>query len=80
MSKHFKGCYTLSGDENRDLLICANCSWSASLLLGSNGFNKCPNCDSKNIEVVPVNDSESYNVRLKGKTFEIDFQNEITTK
>jgi len=67
----------LFGDENRDLLICVDCSWSVSLLTGSNGFSSCPICQNKNIEVVPVNDNESYNVMLKSnKRVEIEFQND----
>ena len=48
-----------------------------SLLTGSNGFSSCPICQNKNIEVVPVNDNESYNVMLKSnKSIEIEFQND----
>ena len=64
-------------DENRDLIICLNCRWSASLLRGSAGFNRCPVCASDTIESIPVNDHERYAVMFKGnRGFEIEFQDD----
>lgn len=65
------------GEENRDMVMCANCRWSASLLRGSTGFSRCPVCFTNTIEIIPVNDDESYNLILWGnKGFEIEFQND----
>lgn len=64
----------LSGEEYRDMVICNNCGWSASLLKGSSGFRMCPVCGKDSIEVIPVSDRERYILVRKGeKGFEIDF-------
>lgn len=54
------------GEENRDMVICGNCRWSASLLKGSAEFSRCPICISDAIEIIPVNDDESYDLKLRG--------------
>lgn len=67
----------MAGEENRDMVICTSCRWSASLLRGSVGFSRCPICIANTVEVIPVGDHESYNLFLKGNTgFEIEFQND----
>ena len=40
--------------EYRDLVICNNCQWSASLLMDSHIFFKCPKCMGDNIEIIPA--------------------------
>lgn len=55
------------GTENRDLVICNNCLWAVSLLKGSQVFDCCPVCNSKNLEVIPVEDYESYKLEIRGK-------------
>jgi Zn finger protein HypA/HybF involved in hydrogenase expression len=55
------------GTENRDLVICNNCQWAVSLLKGFQAFDCCPVCNSKNLEVVPVEDYESYKLEIRGK-------------
>jgi hypothetical protein len=63
----------LSNEEDyRDLVICNRCLWSASLLRGPK-YTVCPNCGNDRIEIVPVGDRESYNVRIANKGVEIDF-------
>lgn len=47
------------GAENRDLVICNNCLWAVSLLKGSQVFVRCPLCNRKNLEVIPVEDYEN---------------------
>lgn len=63
----------MSGEEHRDLVICDICLWSASLLRGSKGFTKCPMCGKKTVEVIPVNDLETYTLRMKEKGIEVEF-------
>ena len=50
--------------EFRDLVICNNCQWAASLLMDSHTFVKCPNCITDNIEIVPVQDYEKYSISI----------------
>jgi len=63
----------MSREEHRDLVICGICLWSASLLRGSKGFTKCPMCGKETIEVIPVNDHETYTLRMKEKGIEVEF-------
>ena len=55
------------GTENRDLVICNNCLWAVSLLRGSHVIDCCPVCNSKNLDVIPVEDYESYKLDIRGK-------------
>ena len=50
--------------EYRDLVICNSCQWSASLLMDSYTFTKCPNGMADNIEVIPVEDYEKYSLSV----------------
>jgi hypothetical protein len=62
--------------EYRDLVICNNCLWAASLLKGSRGFKICPICGNEELEVVPVEDYESYKMNIDIKRgIDIDFYN-----
>lgn len=64
----------LNGQEYRDLVICNNCFWSASLLKGSKGFDRCPNCGTANLEITPVDDYECYLLQFdQRKGIEIEF-------
>jgi transcription elongation factor Elf1 len=63
----------MSGEENRDFVICGICLWSASLLRSSKGFTKCPMCGNESVEVIPVNDHEMYTLRMKEKGIEVEF-------
>ena len=56
------------GAENRDLVICNNCMWSVSLLRGSQLFVRCPTCNGKDLEVIPVEDYEDYKIKVSQKT------------
>jgi len=61
-------------DRYRDLVICNDCLWAISLLRITPKFSNCPICKSKNLEVVPVTDQESYTMRIKEKRgIEIEF-------
>jgi 4-hydroxy-3-methylbut-2-en-1-yl diphosphate synthase IspG/GcpE len=61
-------------DEYRDLVICNNCLWMASLLRGSSGFKTCPVCGRSNLDIIPVADFESYIVHIKeNRGIEIEF-------
>ncbi len=61
-------------DEYRDLVICNNCLWMASLLRGSSGFKTCPVCGRSNLDIIPVADFESYIVQIKeNRGIEIEF-------
>jgi Zn finger protein HypA/HybF involved in hydrogenase expression len=63
--------------EYRDLVICNSCQWSASLLMDSHTFSKCPKCMSDNIEVIPVEDHERYNFNInKIGGIEVEFSDE----
>ena len=53
--------------ENRDMVICNNCIWAVSLLKGSRVFDSCPVCNSKNLEVIPVEDYEGYKLEITRK-------------
>jgi hypothetical protein len=65
------------GNEYRDLVICNNCLWAASLLKGSTGFTICPICRNENLEVIPVEDYESYKMNFdKKRGIEIKFTKE----
>ena len=64
-------------NEYRNLVICNNCLWAVSLLKGSTGFKICPICRNENLEVVPVEDHESYKMNIDSKRgIEIDFTKE----
>lgn len=68
-------------NEYRNLVICNNCLWAVSLLKGSNGFKICPICRNENLEVVPVEDHESYTMNIDSKRgIEIDFTKEKKVK
>jgi Zn finger protein HypA/HybF involved in hydrogenase expression len=65
---------TVEGDKYRDLAICNDCLWAASLLRTAPDIYNCPACKSKNLDIVPVTDQESYTVRIKNKRgLEIEF-------
>jgi 4-hydroxy-3-methylbut-2-en-1-yl diphosphate synthase IspG/GcpE len=64
----------MSGEENRDLVICNSCLWAASLLKGSHGFIACPLCGNISLEIIPVNDYEQYTMNIRNKNVEIDFK------
>jgi Zn finger protein HypA/HybF involved in hydrogenase expression len=67
----------LDNKEYRDLVICNNCLWAASLLKRSTGFKICPICRSENLEVIPVEDYESYKMNIDSKRgIEIHFTKE----
>ena len=66
----------MSGEENRDLVICNNCQWAASLLRGSEGYAVCPICGNSSLDTVPVNDYESYTMDVRDKTVDIQFNKE----
>jgi Zn finger protein HypA/HybF involved in hydrogenase expression len=58
----------------RDLVICNSCQWSASLLMDSHTFSKCPRCMADNIEVIPVEDYKKYNISVnKIRGIEVEF-------
>ena len=58
---------TVKGTENRDLVICNNCLWAVSLLKGSQVFHRCPVCNDKVLEVIPVEDYENYKLEINLK-------------
>jgi peptide subunit release factor 1 (eRF1) len=69
--------YAKKGTENRDLVICNNCLWAVSLLKGSPLINRCPVCNGKNLEVIPVEDYEDYKLELNRKRgLSIEFSGE----
>jgi hypothetical protein len=55
--------------EYRDLLICNNCLWAASLLKDSASvnFQLCPTCGKGDLEIIPVADYESYKMSIDNK-------------
>lgn len=57
----------IKGTENRDLVICNNCLWAVSLLKGSQLFDRCPVCNGKVLEVIPVEDYENYKLEINLK-------------
>ena len=62
--------------EYRDLVICNNCLWAASLLKDSASvnFQLCPTCGKGDLEIIPVADYESYNMSIDNKRgIEIEF-------
>lgn len=66
-----------AGKEHRDLVICNSCLWAASLLRGSKGFAACPVCHSTRLEIIPVEDYESYKIDVsKKRGIEIRFTRE----
>ena len=65
--------------EYRDLVICNNCLWAASLLKDSASvrFQLCPMCGREGLEIIPVNDYESYKMSItKKRGIEIEFAKE----
>ena len=65
------------GAENRDMVVCNNCKWSVSLLKGSQAFDRCPACNSKDLDLIPVEDYEDYKIGLSQKTgLSIEFNGE----
>jgi 4-hydroxy-3-methylbut-2-en-1-yl diphosphate synthase IspG/GcpE len=63
-------------EEYRDLVICNNCLWAASLLRGSRGFIACPVCSNVSLDVIPVGDYEAYTMDIKKNNVEIEFRRE----
>jgi peptide subunit release factor 1 (eRF1) len=62
--------------EYRDLVICNNCLWAASLLKDSASvnFQLCPTCGKSDLEIIPVADYESYKMSIDNKRgIEIEF-------
>ena len=55
--------------EYRDLVICNNCLWAASLLNDSSSvdFELCPNCGRRGLEIIPVGHYESYKMSIDNK-------------
>jgi len=65
--------------EYRDLVICNNCLWAASLLKDSASvnFQLCPTCGRGDLEIIPVADYESYKMSIDNKRgIEIEFVKE----
>jgi peptide subunit release factor 1 (eRF1) len=65
--------------EYRDLVICNNCLWAASLLedSASVNFQLCPTCGKGDLEIIPVADYESYKMSIDNKRgIEIEFVKE----
>ena len=65
--------------EYRDLVICNNCLWAASLLKDSASvnFQLCPTCGKGDLEIIPVADYESYKMSIDNKRgIEIEFVKE----
>lgn len=62
--------------EYRDLVICNNCLWAASLLKDSASvnFQLWTTCGKGNLEIIPVADYESYKMSIDNKRgIEIEF-------
>jgi len=62
--------------EYRDLVICNNCLWAASLLKDSASvnFQLCPTCGKGDLEIIPVADYESYKMSIDNRRgIEIEF-------
>jgi len=59
----------------KDLVICNNCKWAASLMSDAMGFQRCPICKRNDaLEVIPVDDHERYSMHLLEKGgVEIEF-------
>ena len=67
----------IGGQEYRDLVICNGCLWSASLLKGSRGFIICPVCRRTELELTPVDDFESYLLKIdKRRGLDIEFSDD----
>jgi Zn finger protein HypA/HybF involved in hydrogenase expression len=63
--------------EYRDLVICNSCQWSASLLMDSYKFSKCPKCRADNIEIIPVEDCEKYGFNInKIRGIDVEFSDD----
>ena len=65
--------------KSRDLVICNNCLWAASLLKDSFGanFQVCPICGEGGLEIIPIGEYESYKMNINTKRgMEIEFVNE----
>ncbi|MEO9362687.1 MAG: hypothetical protein ABI348_02185 [Nitrososphaera sp.] len=43
-----------------NFVICNECFWCASLLLGAGSINGCPSCHKNALEEVPVSGNERY--------------------
>lgn len=61
------------GEEYRDLVICNDCQWAASLLKGSPGFTSCQVCGNARLDTIPVNDYEAYTISIRNRNVEIEF-------
>ena len=61
------------GEEYRDLVICNDCQWAASLLKGSPGFTSCQVCGNVRLDTIPVNDYEAYTISIRNRNVEIEF-------
>ena len=69
--------YEKKDAENRDLVICNNCLWAVSMLKGSQIFDRCPVCNGKKLEIIPVEDYEDYKLVVSQKSgLSIEFTGE----
>ena len=69
--------YEKKDAENRDLVICNNCLWAVSMLKDSQVFDRCPVCDGKKLEIIPVEDYEDYKLVVSQKSgLSIEFTGE----
>ena len=69
--------YKKKDAENRDLVICNNCLWAVSMLKGSHVFDRCPVCNGKKLEIIPVEDYEDYKLVVSQKSgLSIEFTGE----
>ena len=63
--------------EYRDLVICNNCQWAASLLMDSHTFVKCPKCMADNIKIIPVQDYEKYSISINNiRGIDVEFSDD----
>ena len=60
--------YEKKDAENRDLVICNNCHWAVSMLKGSQEFERCPVCNGKKLEIIPVEEYEDYKLVINQKS------------
>lgn len=69
--------YEKKDAENRDLVICNNCLWAVSMLKDSQVFDRCPVCNGKKLEIIPVEDYEDYKLVVSQKSgLSIEFTGE----
>jgi hypothetical protein len=60
---------TVGTHKYAEFIICNSCYWCASVLLHY-GLPRCPSCNSKMIELIPISQNEFYRLNVDKQSIE----------